>query len=256
MKPFIIPAHLAVLNKSIVETGTVKIERAKPVLSTHVTTLAGDIVRVRFSGLRLVSEANARERVRVRVARVMRERKLVTDALRGVTLPSAPVVVELVRRGPRALDASDNLRVSGKHLADAIAACLGVDDGDPDRFCYSAHQELAPRVYEVVVYIHRPAPPIDCPWHLTYYAIDTWMKFHPELDWPGARASLASVAQGVMETDETTVDGKHIYVHPSHPATRFVVAHDLDTHSKTLVTIHVTRPAPPKKRIARSRRGR
>ena len=54
-------------------------------------------------------------------------------ALDGIRTPrqggAAGVVISLVRFGRRPLD-SDNLAGSQKHLRDAIAASLGIDDGD------------------------------------------------------------------------------------------------------------------------------
>ena len=46
--------------------------------------------------------------------------------------PVFPIVVTITRLGPRALD-SDNLASSGKHVRDAIATWLGVDDGVAER---------------------------------------------------------------------------------------------------------------------------
>lgn len=248
-----IPPALLALNPDLVQRGLVT------AAETRVDRVSVSDVRVMFVGLRLVSEANAREKIPVRVARVRRERAMMTAALARTTLPRPPLVVELVRSGPQPLDGDDNLRVSGKHLVDAVARCAKVDDGDPTVFCYVAHQTLTARHHEVRVYIHTPvSDALAPPWHLTYNAIDTWRtQFRPALDWHAARAELAGIAGGALLTPETSRDHKYVYVHPEHPDARFLVAHDLDTGRKVLVTIHATTPpSPPKSRRGARRSAR
>jgi hypothetical protein len=88
-----------------------------------------------------VSELNEREHWRTRSARKAYQQDLVARALGGFEPPPAPVRVEVVRVGPVALDAADNLPSSVKHLADGIARWAGVDDGDAERWRASVEQE-------------------------------------------------------------------------------------------------------------------
>lgn len=86
------------------------------------------VVRATLKGLVLVSEANEREHHQERARRAAWQRELVTRALVEHGPPPSPWRVEVVRSGPRLLD-SDNLAGSAKHIRDAVATWLGVDDG-------------------------------------------------------------------------------------------------------------------------------
>ena len=93
--------------------------------------------------VKVVSEANSREHWSKRNAR-KRQQQLVTMAhLRSyMDWPKDRVrTVELVRFGMRKLD-SDNLAGAYKVVRDAIATCLGVDDGD-ERVQYR-YSQVAP----------------------------------------------------------------------------------------------------------------
>lgn len=81
--------------------------------------------------IRTVSEANQREHWAKKHRRNKDQQEAVAYALlaRWRFLPKPPVVVVLRRLGPRLLD-SDNLAGSFKHVQDAVARFLGVDDGD------------------------------------------------------------------------------------------------------------------------------
>lgn len=113
-------------------------------------------VSVPIPGLRLVSEANAREHWSAKARRVKQQRNLVTLALRGTVaaqmLLVAPLEVTITRIGPRRLD-DDNATGSAKAVRDAIAAVLGVDDGD-DRVRWRVEQARGP--FGVLIAI-RPA---------------------------------------------------------------------------------------------------
>ena len=87
-------------------------------------------------GIRTVSEMNAREHWAKRRSRKVSQQVLVAAccraALRDISLPC---VVTLVRvRPPRGkvMD-PDNYASSWKHVQDAVAKLLGVDDGDTSR---------------------------------------------------------------------------------------------------------------------------
>lgn len=111
-------------------------------------------VTVPIPGLRLVSEANAHEHWRNRARRAKAQRNLVTLVLRGTVARDmmlvAPLTVTITRIAPsRGLD-SDNLVGSAKHVRDAVAAILGVDDRDER---VSWHVEQASGPYGVLVAI-------------------------------------------------------------------------------------------------------
>lgn len=80
----------------------------------------------------LVSEANAHEHYRERSNRAALQRAAVGATLRVMAgaPPVAPCRVVITRIAARALD-TDNLTGSAKHVRDAVAAWLGVDDRDP-----------------------------------------------------------------------------------------------------------------------------
>lgn len=82
-------------------------------------------------GLRTVSEANQREHWRTRYKRKQSQQDFISawwqNVVRGRQI-ELPCRVKLTRIGPKALD-TDNLAGSFKHVQDAIAKKLGVDDG-------------------------------------------------------------------------------------------------------------------------------
>jgi hypothetical protein len=106
---------------------------------------ARDYACATVAGLRLTS-LNAREHWRAKAARVKRERHATTVALwtqvgRACPLPP-PLVVTITRVAPRALD-DDNAVGAAKHVRDAVAAWLAIDDRDP-RVTYVVRQERGP----------------------------------------------------------------------------------------------------------------
>lgn len=92
--------------------------------------------------VKTISEANQREHFMVKYQR-KREQQLgmlvaLQNNLVGRTI-EFPCVVRLTRIGPKALD-TDNLAGAMKHVQDAIARKLGVDDGDTGKVTWEYHQ--------------------------------------------------------------------------------------------------------------------
>lgn len=134
------PQLVALLDAKAAPSKGAKVPRwRRPVEVT--SRREGDAILITMKGLCLVSELNEREHWRTRSARKAYQQDLVARALGGFEPPPAPVRVEVVRVGPVALDAADNLPSSVKHLADGIARWAGVDDGDAERWRASVEQE-------------------------------------------------------------------------------------------------------------------
>ena len=125
---------------------------ARPEVADVVVTRTPTGVTVLAKGLRLVNGLNSREHWRARAARAASERELIAAALAPVPAPAPPLVVTVTRRGPRALD-DDGATASAKHVRDAVAAWLGVDDGD-GRVRYVV-QQARERGYGVTVEVAR-----------------------------------------------------------------------------------------------------
>lgn len=123
---------LLAINPHLREIAGVRQDRAprwlRPVEAT--ARREGDRVVLLAKGLVLVSEQNAREHHHVRARRAAWQRSLVARALAGIDPVPVPCAVTIVRSGPRLLD-DDNATGSAKHVRDAVARWLGVDDGDP-----------------------------------------------------------------------------------------------------------------------------
>lgn len=80
--------------------------------------------------IRLPSLANTRVHWR-RMARIKKnQRTAVWIAMRELWIPPLPLVILIVRVGPRRLD-NDNLQSACKYVRDEIARKVGVDDGSP-----------------------------------------------------------------------------------------------------------------------------
>lgn len=91
------------------------------------------------------------EHWRARWARARRQKEHVRVALFATDMrrikirllaSEGPIHVRLVRQSPRKLD-SDNLAGSQKHVRDAVAEFVGIDDGDESRLTFSYDQEKA-----------------------------------------------------------------------------------------------------------------
>jgi len=105
-------------------------------------------VSVFYPGLRLASVANLRDHWLTRHRRVKAERGRVTAGLLGCPRPKTERLrVLLERQGPRRWD-DDNNTMSLKAVRDAVAAWLGIDDGD-SRVRYEALQRQTPRAWGV-----------------------------------------------------------------------------------------------------------
>lgn len=99
--------------------------------------------------IRTISEANRSwvENRWVRRKRVDGQHEAVTLALRARSTRcpwSPPLLVTVTRLGPGRLDPHDNLPTSQKHVIDAIAAYLGIDDRHDHVVRYVIAQERAP----------------------------------------------------------------------------------------------------------------
>ena len=110
----------------------------------------GPRVTVAAKGLRLDATPNARAHWTATAKKRARERQVITAALARVTKPAGPWRVTITRVGPRPMD-DDNRTASAKGCRDAIAAWLGVDDGD-DSVRWEVRGEVA-RGYAVRVQI-------------------------------------------------------------------------------------------------------
>lgn len=111
----------------------------------------GGGVRVVIPGLQLVSEANAHEHYRERSNRAATHHAVVGSTLRvlGGAPPAPPCRVVITRVSARGLD-TDNLQGSAKHVRDAVAKWLGVDDRDP-RVDWPVVQEKGPAAVVIEV---------------------------------------------------------------------------------------------------------
>ena len=110
----------------------------------------GPRVTVTAKGLRLDATPNGRAHWTATAKKRAREREVLTRALSGITPPAGPWRVVITRIGPRVMD-DDNRTASAKGCRDAIAAWLGVDDGD-DLVRWEVRGEVA-RGYAVRVQI-------------------------------------------------------------------------------------------------------
>ena len=103
--------------------------------------------------LKTVSLLNQREAWQVTAKRKKLHRDVVTRHLEGFPKPTLPATIFLTRIAPGRLDPHDNLPSSMKHVVDAIAAWIGVDDGD-GRLRWLYDQKKAPKgIYAVRIEI-------------------------------------------------------------------------------------------------------
>lgn len=133
---------LASLRESLTAEQWARLERLNPHLAAPVAAARqrgelveahahrdGPRVTIVAKGLRLDLTPNARLHPQVVARRRRREHATITAALRGITPPAGPWRVTITRVGPRAMD-DDNRTASAKGVRDALAAWLGIDDGD------------------------------------------------------------------------------------------------------------------------------
>lgn len=134
-------------------------------LANHATASGADVQRIAQAAvegaqilafeypMRVVSEANQREHYMAKHRRkVAQQLETAAEWRRAIGQRRVPLpcVIRLTRIGCKAMD-SDNLAGSMKHVQDAIAKLIGVDDGsDLLRFEY-AQEVIAKRQYAVRV---------------------------------------------------------------------------------------------------------
>ena len=114
----------------------------------------GCAIVVVIPGLRLVSEANCHEHWRVVAKRTKAQKATVDMVLRSLiaTPLRPPVEVVITRTAPGRLD-DDNLQGAGKHVRDAVAKWIGIDDGSRDFRCRVEQASAGRGVYAVTIRI-------------------------------------------------------------------------------------------------------
>ena len=154
---------LAAVRESLTAEQWAALERINPHLAAPVAKARargelveasahrdGPRVTVTAKGLRLDATPNGRAHWTATAKKRAREREVLTRALAGITPPAGPWRVTITRIGPRPMD-DDNRTAAAKGTRDAIAAWLGVDDGD-ERFTCTVRGEVA-RGYAVRITI-------------------------------------------------------------------------------------------------------
>ncbi len=134
---------------------------SSPPVSPHMSeqadtdALSGASVTVNIP-IRTVSELNQRERFWARSARARNQKETVILFLRAHLhrIPSLPAHVHITRHSKRKLD-SDNLAASQKHVRDAVANFLGVNDGDEKRVTFSYEQRPSPSPLVSITFTHK-----------------------------------------------------------------------------------------------------
>lgn len=157
------PCTLAAVRESLTAEQWAALERINPHLHAPVAAARkrgelveahahrdGDRVTIVAKGLRLDATPNARAHWSATAKKRARERAVIGAALRGITKPAGPWRVVITRAGPRAMD-DDNRTAAAKGTRDAVAAWLGIDDGD-DSVRWEVRGEVA-RGYAVRVMI-------------------------------------------------------------------------------------------------------
>lgn len=115
------------------------------------------MIDVAIPDLRLVSEANAHEHFWKRTKRANEHHAAVEAALQawGPKPTTYPLLVIITRYAPAKLD-SDNLQGSAKHVRDAVAEWLGIDD-KCDAVLWFVAQVQQPKTYACRIYICKRA---------------------------------------------------------------------------------------------------
>lgn len=116
---------------------------------TGTTSHEGDRLVVTLLGLALRLTQNSRCHWAQKARTVKHQRWAVFIGLRGETKPPLPLVVTIVRVGPKPLD-SDNAVSAAKGCRDQIAQWLKIDDSDP-RVTWVVQQERGPYAVRVVI---------------------------------------------------------------------------------------------------------
>lgn len=105
-----------------------------------------------FLPITVISEANQREHHMEKHGRKVAQQQAFNAEwmlLAGRVQISAPCTIKLTRIGSRALD-TDNLAGAFKHVRDAIAAMIGIDDGDP-RLTWLYEQRIDPTETGIII---------------------------------------------------------------------------------------------------------
>lgn len=118
-----------------------------PVTST--VTRDGDRLVVVLTGLALRLTQNSRCHWARKAKVVKHQRWAVFAALRGLTAPTLPATVTIVRVGPRRMD-DDGAVASAKGTRDEIARWMALDDGS-DEVTWAVKQERGPYAVRVVI---------------------------------------------------------------------------------------------------------
>lgn len=117
----------------------------------HSAAIRGG-VSIPILGLKTLSEQNLREHWRTRAARAKHQKETVGLVLHAsvahMMMAVAPLVVTMTRVSPGPGLDSDNMVGSQKHVRDAIAKVLGIDDKD-ERVDWRVQQKKGPWAVEI-----------------------------------------------------------------------------------------------------------
>ncbi len=97
--------------------------------------------------MKLPSLTNLRLHWHAMSAMKKKQKETTRKALERIRIPPCPLVVTIVRIGPRKLD-GDNLQSACKYVRDEIARAVGVDDGS-DIYTWIYDQRIGP--YGVII---------------------------------------------------------------------------------------------------------
>jgi hypothetical protein len=101
-----------------------------------------------------VSLLNQREHWRITARRKKLHRAIVTKHLEGLLPPPLPVRITLTRLSAGTLDAHDNLPSAFKHVVDALATWLEVDDADPRISWIYGQMKTRPGAHSILLEIN------------------------------------------------------------------------------------------------------
>lgn len=99
--------------------------------------------------MRLTNPLNNRQHWRVVSKRGHQQKKIVLLHLKGSMPPAEPIRVTLTRVGKRKMD-TDGLAASFKHVRDAIAMWMWVDDGDEKWVRWEYRQEIGKDYFIII----------------------------------------------------------------------------------------------------------
>lgn len=133
-------------------------------LPEPMALLDGQALVVTIPGIELKSQnqnlrGQSRGALMAKVRRAHKQREDVTMVLQsrfGKVPPAPPLTITLTRIAPGTLDAHDSLPPSFKHVADAVAAWIGLDDADK-RLTWKYDQRRDGRSYGITIRIEARA---------------------------------------------------------------------------------------------------